>query len=58
MLCLNENLPIRLDIVFAYLLINPNHFKDFFIYTNSSEETISTIILQKDIEKNLDQLPL
>jgi hypothetical protein len=44
--------PIKIAITFSPLLINPNHSKDFFMYTNSSEETISAILLQKD-EENL-----
>jgi hypothetical protein len=44
---------IKKVIVYAPLLIIPEPSKDFFMYTNSSEETISAILLQKDHEENL-----
>jgi hypothetical protein len=44
---------IKKDHCFAPLLISPNHSKYFFMYTNSSEETISAILLQKYHEENL-----
>jgi hypothetical protein len=44
---------INKDIASTPLLISHNPSKYFFMYTNSSEETISSILLQKDHEENL-----
>jgi hypothetical protein len=44
---------IKQAIAYAPLLISHNPSKDFVMYTNSSEETISAILLQKDHEENL-----
>jgi ribonuclease HI len=44
---------IKQSIAFAPLLVSPDPSKDFVMYTNSSEETISAILLQKDHEENL-----
>jgi hypothetical protein len=44
---------IKQAIPFSPLLISPNPSKYFVMYSNSSEETISAILLQKDHEENL-----
>ena len=44
---------IKQSIAFSPLLVSPDPSKDFVMYTNSSEETISAILLQKDHEENL-----
>ena len=44
---------IKQAIAFSPLLVSPDPSKDFIMYTNSSEETISAILLQKDHEENL-----
>jgi predicted AlkP superfamily pyrophosphatase or phosphodiesterase len=44
---------IKKAIALSPLLISHDPSKDFFMYTNSSEETIYAILLQKDHEENL-----
>jgi hypothetical protein len=47
---------IKKSIAYSPLLISPNRSKDFVMYTNSPEETISAILLQKDHEENLQPI--
>ena len=44
---------IKKAISFSPQLVSLDPSKDFFMYTNSSEVTISAILLQKDHEENL-----
>jgi hypothetical protein len=44
---------IKLTIASSPFLFSPYHSNYFFMYTNSLEETISTILLKKDHEENL-----